>query len=675
MGKKKLTDKERLARLRELILYHRDLYYAQDTTEISDQAYDALVAELVTLEEKLEGKRSVLDELIGAAPNAAFTKVRHKVPQWSFDNVFNLDELQAWEDRLIRYLEKEGISNTAPTYVTEHKIDGLKIVLEYKKGILNQALTRGDGEVGEDVTHTAKTIKTLPQKLKYPIDLICVGEVWLGKKDFASLNKVRQEAGDSLFANPRNAAAGSLRQLDPEVARSRNLSLFVYDVDFFASDLTELKEPQTQWEELSLLKKLGFPVNQYARKCASVALIQKYFEEWKEPHSELPYGVDGVVIKVDEVTLQKVAGYTAKAPRFGVAYKFPADETTTVVEAIELQVGRTGVITPVAHLTPVLIDGSKVARATLHNDDQIKRLDVRVGDTIILRKAGDVIPEVVAVLLALRPPKSTPYKFPKKVLACGGDGTIERVPGTAAYRCVSLDSDFLRRQRLYYFVSKTALNIDGVGPRIIDELLDNKLINDASDLFTLTKVDFLTLPGFKEKSASNAVSAIASASKVTFSRLLVGLSIEQVGEETARLLASHYSSPEKLRQASKDELQNIFGIGEVVADSLFDWQKNKAEQKLLDRLLTYLELTPELGVVTDGPLSGQTFIFTGTLDGLSRSEAEEMARRAGASIVSSVSGKTSYVVIGSDPGSKVAEAKKKGVKIITQAEFLGLIAG
>lgn len=675
MDKKKLTDKQRLARLRELITLHKELYYAKDTPEISDQAYDALVAELVLLEEKLEGKRSALTESVGTAPSAAFAKVRHKVAQWSFDNVFNLAELQAWEDRLVRYLEKEGVSNIAPTYVTEHKIDGLKIVLEYKKGMLHQALTRGDGEVGEDVTHTARTIKTLPHKLKYEVDLICVGEVWLSKKDFAQLNQERQEKGDALFANPRNAAAGSLRQLDPEIAKSRNLSLFVYDIDFFAFDRSEIKEPKTQWEELSLLKKLGFPVNEYARKCAGVAAIQKYFEEWKEPHSELPYGVDGVVIKVDEVTLQKVAGYTAKSPRFGVAYKFPADETTTVVEAIELQVGRTGVITPVAHLKPVLIDGSTVARATLHNEDQIKRLDVRVGDTIILRKAGDVIPEVVAVLLALRPPKSTPYKFPKKVMSCGGDGAIERVPGTAAYRCVSLDSDFLRRQRLSYFVSKTALNIDGVGPRIIDELLDKKLINDAADLFTLTKADFLTLPGFKEKSSSNAVKAIASASKVTFSRLLVGLSIEQVGEETARLLASHYSSPEKLRQASKEELQNIFGIGEVVADSLCDWQKNKLQQNLLDKLLKHLELVPELGVGTYGPLSGKSFIFTGTLDGLSRSEAEEMALKAGASIVSSVSSKTSYVVVGSEPGSKVEQAKKKGVKIIDQAEFLSLIAG
>ena len=675
MDKKKLTDKKRLTLLRELISYHRDLYYAKDTSELSDQAYDALVAELVSLEEKLEGQRSSLTESVGALPSVAFAKVTHKVPQWSFDNVFSFDELKAWEDRLVRYLEKEGVSKVKPTYVTEHKIDGLKIVLEYKKGILYQALTRGDGEVGEDVTHTAKTIKSLPLKLKYSIDLICVGEVWLSKEDFAQLNQVKQELGDTLFANPRNAAAGSLRQLDPEIARARNLSLFVYDIDYFSPDQSEIKEPKTQYEELSLLKKLDFPVNEYARVCASVSFIQKYFEEWKEPHNELPYGVDGIVIKLDDVSLQKIAGYTAKSPRFGVAYKFPAVETTTVVEAIELQVGRTGVITPVAHLKPVLIDGSTVARATLHNEDQIKRLGIRVGDTIILRKAGDVIPEIVAVIESLRPPKSTPYKFPKKVLACGGDGAIERIPGTAAYRCVSLDSDFLHRQKLYYFVSKTALNIDGVGPRIIDELVDKGLIKDAAALFTLTKADFLTLPGFKEKSAANAVFAIAAASKVTFSRLLVGLSIEHVGEETARLLATHYFSPERLRQANREELKNIYGIGEVVAEALVRWQENNSEQNLFDRLLKQIELLPELGVVINGPLKGKSFIFTGTLLGISRNEAEELARQAGGNIVSSVSSKTNYLIVGGSPGSKAAEAKKLGVKIITQAEFLALIAG
>ncbi len=675
MDKKKLTAKERLTRLRELISYYRDLYYAKDASEISDQAYDALVAELVSLEEKLEGERSDLTESVGTLPSVAFAKVTHKVPQWSFDNVFSFAELQAWEDRLIRYLEKEGIDKVRPTYVTEHKIDGLKIVLEYKKGVLYQALTRGDGEVGEDVTHTAKTIKSLPLKLQYPVNLICVGEVWLGKEDFAKLNQGRQELGDALLANPRNAAAGSLRQLDPEIARARNLSLFVYDIDFFSPDQSEIKEPKTQYEELSLLKKLGFPVNEYARQCASASLVQKYFEEWKEPHNELPYGVDGIVIKLDEVALQKIAGYTAKSPRYGVAYKFPAVETTTVVEAIEIQVGRTGVITPVAHLKPVLIDGSTVARATLHNEDQIKRLDIRVGDTIILRKAGDVIPEVVAVIESLRPSQSTPYKFPKKVGACGGDGAIERIPGTAAYRCVSLDSDFLHRQKLYYFVSKTALNIDGVGPRIIDELVDKKLIKNAADLFNLTKADFLNLPGFKEKSASNAVTAIVVASKVTFSRLLVGLSIEHVGEETARLLASHYKTPEQLRQASKEELQAVYGIGEVVAEALVKWQENKAEQDLLKRLLFHIELTPELGVIGSGPLFGKSLIFTGTLDGISRSEAEELVLIAGGNIVSSVSSKTSYVVIGGSPGSKVAQAKKLGVKIITQTEFMALIAG
>ncbi len=675
MNRKEDKEPSRLAQLRKLVAYHKHKYHTEDNPEISDEAYDALVRELATLEEKLEGKRSKVTESVGDAPSEAFAKVKHIVPQWSFDNVFDQNELAEWEGRLKRFLEKSDVIDKKLSYVTEHKIDGLKLVLEYRQGELYRAVTRGDGEVGEDVTHTARTIKTLPQTLKEPIDLICVGEVWLSKANFGALNKKQAQAGLPLFANPRNAAAGSLRQLDPAVAKERQLSLFVYDIDKFSAGKTKLLAPGTQWEELALLRQLGFPVNQYARLCHLVQDIEAYYDEWKKPHEELPYGVDGVVIKLNEVALQKIAGYTAKSPRYGVAYKFPAVETTTIVEAIELQVGRTGVVTPVAHLKPVVVDGSTVARATLHNEDQIKRLDIRVGDTIILRKAGDVIPEVVAVLKDLRPEISKPFRFPKKVALCGGDGSITRIPGTVAYRCVYLDSDFLRRQRLYYFVGKTALNIDGVGPRIIDALLEAGLISDSADLFTLEKEDFLQLPGFKEKSAQNAVSAIAKAKTVTFSRLLVGLSIEHVGEETARLLAKYFAGPAELRKAKREELEAIYGIGQVVAETLVDWQHNEDEQKLFDRLLAQLTILPEVGMVASGVLADKSFVFTGTLAGMSRSEAEELVRQAGGVVSSAVSRKTSFVVAGADPGSKVAEAKKLGVEIIDQAKFMSLIAG
>lgn len=674
MKKNTTVDQSRLKQLRELVTYHQNKYYTEDAPEISDEAYDALMRELGNLEQKVEGKKSKITEAVVGTASDAFKKVQHTVPQWSFDNVFSEAELREWEKRLERVLDKADVLKEDLTYVAEHKIDGLKLVIEYKKGQLWRAATRGDGEVGEDVTHTARTIASLPQSLRYPVDLLCVGEVWLSKENFISLNEEREREGEALFANPRNAAAGSLRQLDPEVARRRNLSLFVYDIDAFSPRETVCAVPKSQEAELLLLKELGLPVNTHNHYCRTIAEVQTYYEKWKDHHENLTYGVDGVVVKLNDIRLQNMAGYTAKSPRFGIAYKFPAIETTTIVEAIELQVGRTGVVTPVAHLTPVLVDGSTVARATLHNEDQIKRLDVRVGDTIILRKAGDVIPEIVSVMLPLRPSLSKPFRFPKKVSLCGGDGEIMRVPGTAAYRCVSMQSDFLRRQRLYYFVSKTALNIDGIGPKIIDALLDAELIRTIDELFTVTKEDFLTLPGFKEKSAQNAVSAIEQVRQVNFARLLVGLSIDLVGEETARLLIKYFKTPAELQEASEADLVAIHGIGEVVARSVIDWQHNEEEQALFARLLTHLEIKAEPGALGKQHLTGKSFVFTGTLTDFARSDAEDLVRQAGGSVVSAVSRKTSYVVVGADPGSKAAEAKKLDVPILNEAEFKALIA-
>ena len=668
------SEKQYLDKLRQLVAYHRHLYHTKDAPEISDQAYDALVRELAALELKLEGKLSQVVEGVGGETNAAFSKVKHIVPQWSFDNVFDFQELTTWEKRLERYLTKEGWKEQKITYVAEHKIDGLKLVLEYRVGVLVKAATRGDGEIGEDVTHSARMIKTLPTKLKYPVDLICVGEVWMGYSEFEELNQSEQLAGREPFANPRNAAAGSLRQLDANITKARKLSLFCYDIDLFESGATGLVAPTSQLEELKMLEKFGLPTNPYPRLCQTLLEVEDYYHEWQKKHETLPYGVDGIVIKVNPVAIQQLAGYTAKSPRFGIAYKFPAVETTTVVEAIELQVGRTGAVTPVAHLKPVTIDGSTVSRATLHNEDQIKRLDVRVGDTIILRKAGDVIPEVVAVLIELRPEKTKPYHFPKTVSGCGGDGRIERVPGMAAYRCVSLDSDFLRRQQMYYFVGKNALNLDGVGPKIIDALLDYNLIKDVGDLYTLTTESLLVLPGFKTKAANNVIAAIEAAKNVTLARLLTGLSIDQVGEETAILLAQNFKTIEGVKTAAKEELIAIDGIGEVVAGSIIAWQKDKVAQTLLTKILAHITIAPVTNQNQSGPLSGQSFVFTGTLETMTRSEAQNKARQSGGVIHSSVSAKTTYVVAGENPGSKVKTAQKLGVKILTESEFLALLA-
>ncbi len=666
----KQSDSDRLAQLRETVAYHRKKYHTDDAPEISDEAYDALVTELAALEVALEGKRTEAD-VVGAAPNEAFTKVTHAVRQWSFDNVFSLAELTEWDARVHKQLREADVTASSLSYVVEHKIDGLKLVLEYKDGALVRAATRGDGVIGEDVTHTAVTIASLPLTLPKPISLICVGEVWLAQSDFDRINADRAKVGEPLFANPRNAAAGSLRQLDPEVARTRNLSLTVYDLDFL--DSTHVAVPATQAEELQLLASLGFPTNPHTTQCSDVAAIQDYYDHWVHHHATLPYGVDGIVIKVNEAALQSLLGYTAKAPRFGIAYKFPAVETTTVVEAIALQVGRTGVVTPVAHLRPVVIDGSTVSRATLHNEDNINRLDVRVGDTVVVRKAGDIIPEIVTVVTSLRPRGAKPYRFPETVAECGGDGRIERIPGEAAYRCVVKDSGILHRQRLYYFVSKSALNIDGVGPRIIDLLLDQGLITTHADLFTLTIDDLLGLPGFKIKAAENALTAIKAASTVPLHRLLVGLSIPNVGEETAQLIAERFGSLAAIQAASVAEMAAIHGIGDTVADTLTSWFADPHNQTVVAGLLPHLTIINPEPVAADTDFAGKTFVLTGTLSSMSRDDAKEAIRKRGGKVSSSVSKKTDYVIVGTEPGSKADDAAALGVSILDEAAFVALM--
>lgn len=667
--------KKRVSELRGLIAHHQALYHEKDSPEISDEAYDSLVEELLSLERTYPELRGTYSptQAVGGRADDAFKKVTHKVRQWSFDNVFSHDELRAWEERLYRFLEKEGYGSARPTYIGEHKIDGLKVILEYHDGALFQATTRGDGVVGEDITHTARMIVDIPKRLTKPASLIVIGEAWLSEQEFARINREREKNEEPLFANPRNAAAGSLRQLDPEITKKRKLSFFTYDIDFLEPVTLGTLAPATQEEELTLLRTLGFTVNPHNQFCKDLNAVLAYYEKWTPKKHAMDYGMDGVVVKVNEIELQNVLGYTAKAPRFGIAYKFPSEEATTVVEDIQLQVGRTGVLTPVAHLRPVRIAGSTVSRATLHNEDQIKRLDVRVGDTVILQKAGDVIPEILSVVKELRPKSAKPYAFPKKVAECGGDGSIERVPGMSAYRCVAKDSDTLHRRRLYYFVSRGAMNIDGVGPRIIDLLLDHNLINSFVDLFTLTEGDLLGLPGFKEKAAQNVIKALNAVRTVPLHRLLVALSIPHVGEETARLIAEERKTIDAVRSASVEELSAIHGVGDIVAGSLVAWMKNDAHKKLLDGLLKHITVqAPEQKASLK--LSGKTFVFTGTLPTLSRTEAEELARRAGAHVASSVSRKTDYVVAGEDPGSKADKAHALNVPCISEEEFKKLLS-
>jgi DNA ligase (NAD+) len=669
------AEKGHAKKLRELIEHHRKRYHEEDAPEISDEAYDSLVAELAKLEVahpelRVAGSPT---ERVGGDVSHAFRKVEHRVRQWSFDNVFDEDELRAWEERIIRYLKAEGVADPTPHYTCEHKIDGLKVILEYEGGALVRAATRGDGRVGEDITHTVQTVGDVPRTLSERVDIVVVGEAWLPATELARINKERIKKGEPEFANTRNAAAGSLRQLDPEVTRARNIRYFAYDVDFLERPRGSM--PGTQHDELQFLEKLGFVVNKHYARAESIDNVISYYKKWAPKKGKLPYGVDGVAVKVDEIKYQRALGYTAKSPRFGVAFKFQAEEATTVLEDIKLQVGRTGVVTPVAHLSPVKIAGSTVSRATLHNEDQIKRLDVRIGDTVVLQKAGDVIPEILRVLPELRPKGAKPYVFPKKVAECGGDGSIERIPGEAAYRCVDKNSATLHRERLYHFVSKHALNIDGVGPKNIDALIDAELLADYEDLFTLEKGDFLALDGFKDKAAENAIDAISVARNVPLSRLLVALSIDHVGETTAELLAAHSGSLKKLRAASLEELDAIDGVGEIVAESVYNWFRDERRAKELDALLSHVKVTNPAPLRGAGHLAGTTFVFTGTMKTYSRDDAAARVKALGASVTSTVSKKTSYVVAGDNPGSKYDTAQKLGVTVLTEKEFEKLLRG
>lgn len=664
---------DRIEKLRALVAYHQHRYQVLDAPELSDEAYDALVRELRALEHAHPEYRKPdsPSERVGGAPRREFGKVAHATRQWSFDNVFSFEELGEWREKLLRQLERTPLQGATPTFCVEQKIDGLKIVLTYREGKFIQGATRGDGRVGEDITANLRTIRSVPLTLAEPVDCVVVGEAWLGKRELARLNDERRANGEPLFANTRNAAAGSLRQLDPQVTASRKLSCFLYDIDeisFPHAAHTE-KSPATQQGELALLARLGFEVNPHHAHCTDVDEVEAFYRHWHTKRHTLPFEIDGVVIKVDEVAHQRALGHTANAPRFGVAYKFPAEQVTTMVEGIVLQVGRTGVLTPVAVLSPVRVAGSVVHRATLHNEDQIRRLDVRVGDTVILQKAGDVIPEIVSVVRELRTGAERPFRFPTRTPLCGGDGSVERIPGQAAWRCVSKDSFELVARTFHHFVSKKALDVDGLGPQIVDLLLEKGLLTTYADLFALSEGDLNGLPGFKDKAIRNLLAGIEAARQTTLARLLFALSIDQVGEETARSLARAFGTIGRVRGATREELCAVEGVGEVVADSLLAWFRDPVHTRALDELLPYLTLVRERAV-EQGALTGQTVVVTGTLPTLSREQAHELIRSAGGHPAGSVSKKTSFVVAGEDPGSKVEKARALGVAVIDETELL-----
>ncbi|MES2014203.1 MAG: NAD-dependent DNA ligase LigA [Patescibacteria group bacterium] len=664
-----LAVQERAKKLREAINHYRYLYHVEDKEEIPESARDALMHELATLEAEypeLATPDSPTMRIAGAVL-PEFKKVAHQVSQWSFNDVFSEEEFRAFDARVQKGV-REGFGSTArATYAVELKIDGLKVVFTYTHGILETAATRGDGKIGEDVTHNIRTIQSVPLSLTRPIDIIVEGEVWMGKRALKNLNALRKAQGESEFANPRNAAAGSIRQLDSKIAASRNLDTFIYDVA-----KTSEQTPRTQIEELEYLRGLGFKVSREAVHVMDADGVIAFWKAWHTKKDKQNYLIDGIVAKVNEHEYQEFLGYTGKAPRFAMAFKFAAEQVTTVVEDVVLQIGRTGILTPVAHLKPVSVAGVIVSRATLHNEDQIQRLDVRIGDTVVIQRAGDVIPEVVQVVPELRPKNAKVYHFPKKVAECGGDGALERVPGMSAWRCVNRNGAAEQRRRFYHFIGKHAFDIEGMGPRTIDILMDEGLLGTYADIFTLTEGDVVGLEGFAELSAHNLIQSIKGRTRIPLDRFLIALSIPQVGEETARDLAAHFKTLAKIRTTSVEEFQSVEGVGDIVAHSLYDWFRNKEHaEHLLQLLKCVTVLTGE--EKKGGPLRGQTFVLTGTLDSLSRGGAAALIRAAGGDVSGSVSKKTSYVVAGTDPGSKYDTAQKLGITILSEKEFLLLL--
>jgi DNA ligase (NAD+) len=663
--------RERVIKLRKAIEHYRYQFHVLDKEEITPEALDSLKNELVKIEEQYPSlvTPDSPTQRVAGKPLPAFKKVKHLMPQWSLGDAFTEEDIREFDARVGRMLLGALGKKVTPTYLTEMKIDGLKIVLTYEKGRLITAATRGDGVFGEDVTSNVRTIESVPLVLTDPVTITVEGEVWMSVAELARINRERAKKGEAIFANPRNVAAGSIRQLDPKVAASRKLDTFIYDIASY-----ERAYPKTQQEELEELRRLGFKVNPHFQRCKNADEVIVFWKKWQKKSNKEDYWIDGVVVKVNEQAYQEALGYTGKGPRYAIAFKFPTEQVTTVVEDIVLQVGRTGVLTPVAHLRPVSVLGTVVSRATLHNEDEIARLDVRIGDTVILEKAGDVIPDIVSVLKEMRSGKEKKFTFPTHVDTCGGDGAIERIPGQAAYRCVSRDSFAQLLRRLAYFTSRGTFDIEHLGPKNVELLMKEGLVAHPDDFFTLTKGDLLNLPRFGEKSADNLLAAINGRRTISLPRFITALSVDHVGEETAIDLARAFHTIEAVMSASKEELVAVDGVGEVVAESLFAWMRNTEHKAMLTRLLAQVEVIPEKALARgSSPLSGKTVVLTGGMLSLSRDEAKAKIRERGGSVSSSVSKETDLVVAGEDAGSKLDKAKKLAIKIIDEQEFLKLL--
>lgn len=659
-------------KLRREIRHNEYLYYVLDAPEITDAEYDRMMVRLRELEARYPDSipADSPTQRVGGRASSQFTEVRHLEPLLSLGNVFSAEELRDFDERV-----RSGLpAGSKVEYVMEPKIDGLACSLIYENGKLVRAATRGDGVVGENVTANVRTIRSIPLTLKVPEgeavpELLDVrGEVYMPRQAFMRLNEQRAERGESEFANPRNAAAGSLRQLDPQVTASRSLSFFAYYL------VGEGAQPKHS-ESLALLAHYGFKVSENYKVVENIDEAIKYIGDFNELRQGLSYDTDGAVIKVNDVYQQRILGATGKDPRWATAYKYPPEQAETTLEDIDWRVGRTGVLTPTAVLTPVKLSGSVISRATLHNEDFIRAKDIRIGDRVVINKAGEIIPEVLRVVAEKRTGDEKEVEIPSVCQECGW--RVERQGEEAAIRCTNPHCPALGREGLIHFVSRDAMNIDGCGPSVINALLDAGLVRDAADLYSLRKEDLLKLERMGEKSADNLLSALAESKKNELDKLLFALGIRHVGAKVARILATEFGSMEKLQQAQPEELAQIRDIGDKIAESAVTWLNVPANIDLVERLAAAgltMTFTPPASQ-EDNPFFGKTLVFTGTMPTLGRAEAKTMAQDVGAKVSGSVSKKTDYVIAGAEAGSKLEKAQQLGVTVIDEAEFLRLLKG
>jgi DNA ligase (NAD+) len=657
----------RIEDLREEIRYHNKRYYVLNDPVISDCEYDQLVAELIELERQYPTlvTPDSPTRRVGGEPSREFPTVVHRVPMLSLANTYSAEEMSRFDARVRRSLSAQEVG-----YVAELKIDGVAVSLRYEKGVLVQGSTRGDGMRGDDITPNLRTIRQIPLRLSTAdpglLDIEVRGEVYLSRRAFTELNAARAEQGESLFANPRNAAAGSLKLLDPRLVAERRLEIFAYGLAQAPPERLA-----THVDVLGALEEIGMRVGEHWEFCEGPEEVLRYCEEWEERRSQLAYDIDGVVIKVNALEYRRQLGATTTSPRWAIAYKFPSVEVTTKIVDIVAQVGRTGVVTPVAVLDPVEVSGSTVSRATLHNIDEIRRKDIRVGDVVAIEKGGEVIPKVNRVIVERRTGEERPFSMPKKCPSCGS--RLARHEGEVAIRCENVACPAQLRGRILHFASRNGMNIEGVGHAIVDQLVERGLTGDFADLYSLEKADLIELERMGEKSADNLLREIEKSREVPFERVLYALGIQQVGFHAARLLAERFGSLKRLEAATPEELEAVEGIGPTIAGSVRAFFENRENREVLRRLKEAGVALAQVARRGARPLAGQTFVLTGRLEGYTREAARQRLRGLGARVTSSVSEKTDYLVAGADAGSKLETAKRLGVRVLDEAEFRRLV--